>query len=63
MQANWGTAILDYKKKTEYQLPDMIHAVRTYPASAGTAMLPMTPANNWTATILFCGGTNLQSDQ
>ncbi|THH26759.1 hypothetical protein EUX98_g7431 [Antrodiella citrinella] len=63
MQANWGTAILDYKAQQEFELPDMIHAVRTYPASAGTAMLPLTPANNWTATILFCGGTDLQSDQ
>jgi hypothetical protein len=26
-------------------------------------MMPLTPANNWTATILFCGGTNLQPDQ
>jgi hypothetical protein len=26
-------------------------------------MLPLTPANNWTATIIFCGGTNLQPDQ
>lgn len=23
----------------------------------------MTPANNWTATIIFCGGTFLESDQ
>jgi hypothetical protein len=26
-------------------------------------MLPLTPANQWTATVLFCGGTNLQPDQ
>lgn len=26
-------------------------------------MLPLTPANNWTATILFCGGTDLQEGQ
>ena len=26
-------------------------------------MLPLTPANNYTATVLFCGGTNLQPDQ
>ncbi|PCH36106.1 copper radical oxidase [Wolfiporia cocos MD-104 SS10] len=63
MQANWGTAMVDYKTQTETELPNMIHAVRTYPASAGTAMLPLTPANNWTATILFCGGSNIQSDQ
>ena len=26
-------------------------------------MMPLTPANNYTATIVFCGGTNLQPDQ
>jgi hypothetical protein len=26
-------------------------------------MMPLTPANNWTATIMFCGGTNLQPAQ
>jgi len=26
-------------------------------------MMPLTPENNWTATIWFCGGTNLQPDQ
>jgi hypothetical protein len=34
-------------------------AVRTYPASAGTVMLPLTPANKYTATILFCGGQDI----
>ena len=62
MQSNWGTALLDYKTRTETQISEMIHAVRTYPASAGTAMLPLTPANNYTATILFCGGSNIQPD-
>lgn len=38
-------------------------AVRTYPASGATVMLPLTPANNYTATVLFCGGSNLQPDQ
>lgn len=26
-------------------------------------MLPLTPANNYTATIVFCGGTDLLADQ
>ena len=26
-------------------------------------MLPLTPENNYQATILFCGGSNLQPDQ
>ncbi|KAG0150382.1 hypothetical protein CROQUDRAFT_652277 [Cronartium quercuum f. sp. fusiforme G11] len=63
INANLGNAILDYKTNTEYALSNVPHAVRTYPGSAANAMLPLTPANNWTATILFCGGTNLQPDQ
>ncbi|GAA5898861.1 hypothetical protein JCM6882_004016 [Rhodosporidiobolus microsporus] len=63
IQANWGTEIFDYKNNVEYPLADIPHAVRTYPGSAATAMLPLTPANNWTATILFCGGTDLKPDQ
>ena len=62
MQANWGTALLDYKNQQEFELPNVPDAVRTYPASAGTCMLPLTPANNYTATILFCGGSNIQPD-
>ena len=62
MQANFGTAILDYKAPQEFQLPDMPFAVRTYPASGGTVMLPLTPANNWTATILFCSGMNVAAN-
>lgn len=41
-------------------IPD---AVRVYPASAGTIMMPLTPANNWTATIMFCGGANVATNQ
>jgi hypothetical protein len=63
MQANWATIILDYKLGVEIPLDPMPDAVRTYPASAGTVMLPLTPANNWTATILFCGGSNVTSSQ
>jgi len=60
MQSNFDTVVLDYKANQEYPLDNMPYAVRTYPASAGTVMLPLTPANNWTATILFCGGLFLQ---
>lgn len=63
LQLNWATSILDYKNNREFPLDDIPEAVRTYPASAGVAMLPLTPANNWTATILFCGGSNIASDQ
>ena len=63
VQLNWATAVLDLSQNQEYDLDEVPDAVRTYPASAGVAMLPLTPANNWTATIILCGGTNLQPDQ
>jgi len=62
IQTNWATVLLNYHTNTETPLDDIPDAVRTYPASAGTAMLPLTPGNNWTATIMFCGGSNLQPD-
>jgi hypothetical protein len=58
MQANRATIMLDPKTHKEYQLDDIPDAVRAYPASAGSIMLPLTPANNWTATVLFCGGAD-----
>ncbi|CAE7079095.1 unnamed protein product [Rhizoctonia solani] len=63
IQTNWGTEVFNYKTNTEYTLDDIPHAVRTYPASGASIMLPLTPANNWTATLLFCGGSDLQPDQ
>ena len=36
--------------------------VRVYPASGANAMLPLTPANGYTPTILFCGGQYLPND-
>jgi len=62
VQATWSTILLDYKTRTETPLDDMPDAIRAYPASAGNVMMPLTAANNWTATILFCGGTNVQAD-
>jgi hypothetical protein len=35
------------------------NVVRVYPASGATAMLPMTPANNYSQTIIFCGGSDM----
>ncbi|KAI0046059.1 copper radical oxidase [Auriscalpium vulgare] len=63
VQTNWQTAILDYKKGTEYRIDDVPDAVRTYPASAGVVMMPLTPKNNWTATVMFCGGQNIASNR
>ena len=60
IQSNWATVLLDYEQNKETPLDDIPDAVRVYPASAGTVMLPLTPANNYTATVLFCGGSNVQ---
>ena len=57
MQANLSTIIYDYKNNQETELPAMPYSVRVYPASAATTLLPLTPDNNYTATILFCGGS------
>lgn len=58
MQANLSTIIYDYKTLTTTNLPDMPYAVRVYPANAATTMLPLTPANNYTVTLVFCGGSS-----
>ena len=36
--------------------------IRVYPASGAVAMLPLTPANNWNPTILFCGGSDMPDE-
>ena len=36
--------------------------VRVYPASGATAMLPLTPANDYTPTIIFCGGQAIPTE-
>lgn len=36
---------------------------RVYPASGATALLPLTPANNYTPTVIFCGGSAMTEFQ
>ncbi|SNX82079.1 probable glyoxaloxidase 1 [Melanopsichium pennsylvanicum] len=63
MQANVSTILWNHTANTETALPDMPgNVVRVYPASGATAMLPLTPQNQYTPTILFCGGSVI-SDQ
>ena len=57
MQANRSSILYDYETYETTTLPDMPYAARVYPASGASVMLPLTPANNYTATILFCGGS------
>ncbi|KAJ6472021.1 glyoxal oxidase [Mycena sanguinolenta] len=60
MQANLSTTIWNFEDNTETDLPDMPNGVvRVYPASGANAMLPMTPANNYSQTIIFCGGSDM----
>ena len=63
MQANVSTILWDHTNNVQTPLPDMPgNVVRVYPASGATAMLPLTPQNSYTPTILFCGGS-VMSDQ
>ncbi|KAF8837565.1 glyoxal oxidase [Paxillus ammoniavirescens] len=63
VQANLSTILWDYDQNVETPLPNMPNGVaRVYPASGAVAMLPLTPANNFTPTVLFCGGSDMPSD-
>ncbi|KAH9914171.1 glyoxal oxidase N-terminus-domain-containing protein [Epithele typhae] len=64
VQANYSTMLWDPDTNTETDLPDMPdQIVRVYPASGATAMLPLTPENNWTPTVIFCGGVLMTDEQ
>ncbi|EIW83558.1 hypothetical protein CONPUDRAFT_89269 [Coniophora puteana RWD-64-598 SS2] len=63
LQANHSTTLWDYETNEETPLPDMPNnVVRVYPASGAAAMMPLTPENNWTPTILFCGGSDMPDE-
>jgi len=60
IQANISTTLWDPMTNIETPLPGMPgNVVRVYPASGATAMLPLTPANNYTPTMIFCGGSDM----
>ncbi|KAL4247653.1 Galactose oxidase-like Early set domain-containing protein [Abortiporus biennis] len=60
VQANYSTIIWEPLTNVEHDLPDMPgNIVRVYPASGANAMLPLTPANNYTPTVIFCGGSDM----
>ena len=63
VQANLSTVLWDFNANAETPLPPMPNGVvRVYPASGAVAMLPLTPDNNWTPTILFCGGSDMPDE-
>ncbi|KAJ4470773.1 glyoxal oxidase N-terminus-domain-containing protein [Lentinula lateritia] len=60
VQANISTMLWDPDSNTETDLPAMPgNVARVYPASGAVAMLPLTPANNYTPTVIFCGGSDM----
>lgn len=63
LNINRAAAILDLTQDQEYALPEVPYAVRTYPASASSAMLPLTVENGWNATVMYCGGSDISKDQ
>jgi hypothetical protein len=68
MQANYSTALWQpyaNNEATAYNWLDNMpeEIVRVYPASGAVAMLPLTPSNNYTPTILFCGGSIISDEQ
>lgn len=62
MQGSWLTTLINHTTSEEIRLPNMTHAQRTYPGAGATTMLPLTVGNNYTATILFCGGMDPKRD-
>ncbi|PPR02765.1 hypothetical protein CVT24_002239 [Panaeolus cyanescens] len=63
VQANLSTVLWNFNDNVETPLPGMPKGVvRVYPASGATAMLPLTPKNGYTPTILFCGGTDMADE-
>ena len=60
VQANVSTMLWDPETFDEVRLPDIPgNVIRVYPASGGVAMLPLTPANNYNPTLIFCGGSDM----
>jgi hypothetical protein len=55
----------DYKTNTETYLPDDPYAVRNYPASGSTVMLPIRREKDgsYKPKVIYCGGSNIATDQ
>ncbi|PVF94465.1 DUF1929-domain-containing protein [Serendipita vermifera] len=62
LNINKAAAVLDTTNDHEYPLPEVPYAVRTYPASASSFMLPLTVENGWNATVMYCGGSDIAKD-
>lgn len=60
VHANKQAILWNLDTKQETKLPSSPVPV-SYPANAGTALLPLRPSNNYRETILTCGGISLGS--
>ncbi|KAJ1032445.1 hypothetical protein NDA16_000469 [Ustilago loliicola] len=59
LQAGREAILWNYKQRSERALPAIPGVPRVYPASGGSALLPLTPADGYKETVLFCGGMSL----
>ncbi len=62
VDANTLAMTYNWKTNKETRLPSLPNGVRVnYPASAASALLPLTVANDWTPAVLLCGGSSAES--
>ncbi|EPQ29707.1 uncharacterized protein PFL1_02927 [Pseudozyma flocculosa PF-1] len=59
VQAGRSAVLWNYQSQSEKRLASIPGGPRVYPASAGTALLPLRPSNGYKETVLFCGGMSL----
>ncbi|KAK7449220.1 hypothetical protein VKT23_013365 [Stygiomarasmius scandens] len=59
--ANQKAMLFDWRNNAEVtRLPNIPNGVRiSSPYSAGAALLPLTPENNYTPEVMICGGSNV----
>ncbi|KAF8594625.1 hypothetical protein BDV93DRAFT_458595, partial [Ceratobasidium sp. AG-I] len=58
--ANNQAMLLDWEKNTETRLPNFPNGQRVaYPMNAAGVLLPLSPANNYTAEMFICGGSHI----
>ncbi|GAA6041298.1 hypothetical protein JCM8097_001325 [Rhodosporidiobolus ruineniae] len=61
--ANQLAMLYDHETNTERRIKSFPNGVTiTYPGSAASALLPLTVENNWTPSVVFCGGTTANLD-
>lgn len=60
VQANNQLMLYNYTSRTETRLKTIPGgAIRSYPQSGASALLPLVSSNNYHPTFVFCGGSNI----